>query len=96
MLDLLKKLSKEELIKIQGMIEALLVTAANSDEKSDEPDMMMTVEEAAMKANCSTSLIYSEIKTGKLDVTRYSERCYRISKNQMNSWLKSKGWVQIA
>lgn len=96
MLDLLKKLTKEELLKVQGMIEVLLATEANGNEKYDEPDTMMTVEEAARKANCSTSLIYSEIGTGKFEVTRYSQRCYRISKRQLNSWLRSKGWVQIA
>jgi excisionase family DNA binding protein len=95
MIELLKSCSREELLKIQGMVEALLFAKANGNEIT-EPESVMTVEEAAIKANCSTSLIYSEISTGKLDAIRYAPRCVRISSKQLNKWLAAKGWVQSA
>lgn len=86
-IDDLKKLSRDELLRTQGAIEILLTSRI---EKEPETDKELRVEDAAKELGISKSKIYEEIRKGLLQAIHYSPKCIRVRLSDLRNWQEGK------
>lgn len=92
-IDDLKRLGRDELLRLQGAIEVLLVTKI---EKEPEPDRELTVAEAREELRIGKSTIYEEIRQKRLPAIHYSPKCIRILQSDLRKWKEGKAHDQRA